>query len=349
MGAKGEWVRPGGRAGRWAQREARRRQWESVRANWLLFLLMVALASVTGLAFGLFYGGWWGGFVAGALIATGVALPIHLLVMTTGSAPRSMGAFAEEQVSEAIQRGLTGRARAFDRLAFKDWDVDHLVIAPAQALAIETKWRAEGWDIEASSDDRLQSAVRQVTRSLRSVRLFLASATIGLPLGVERLVVVCGHRRPDAVGVGSIDGCPVVDVRELRTWIEAWCREHGEPGLDEPTLETGCANIASFLEVRDAYDARRQPEHFFVLHGVLAPVQSAFEAVMAFFAAMFVAIGAFALGRGALWSELSVPALVLGGGSFALHRFGRKPALLGWTFAAAVVLMMVVVAVLQSL
>ena len=108
MGAKGEWVRPDGRAGRWAQREARRRQWESIQTNWLLLLSLLVMASVPGLAVGLYLGGWWGGFVAGAAVATGLALPLYMLVMVTGAAPRSMGAFAEGQVSEAIQRGLVG-------------------------------------------------------------------------------------------------------------------------------------------------------------------------------------------------------------------------------------------------
>ena len=349
MGLKGGWLQAEGRAGRWSRREARRRQWEGIEANWLLFLSMIGVMTVAGLAFGLYYGGWWGGFVAGVLISVGIGTPICVLLMITGSAPRSMGAFAEEQVSEAIQRGLTARARSFDRLAFKNWDVDHLVIAPSKVLAIETKWSADGWDVGDTSDDRLRSAVRQVTGSVRSLRLFLASTQIGLPLDVERLVVVCGPRGRDGVGVGSVDGCPVVRARVLQTWIESWCRDQGDAGLDEGTLAAGCGNIASFLEARDAYDATRSPEHFFVLHGAFAPMQSAFDAVMAFFAATLLSLGAFALGRSSVWLGLALMGLLLVGGATGLWRAGRRASFLGWMVAAAVLVTVLAISVVRSL
>lgn len=343
MGAKGGWVQPDSRAGRWARREARRRQWEGLRANWLLFLLMFALAASAGLAYGWFFGGWWGGFVAGAFTAVGLAMPLHLSLLMSGSAPQVMGAFAEEQVSEAIQRGLVGSAQAFDRLAFSKWDLDHLVVAPSAALAIETKWRAAGWDVEDLSDDRLRDAVHQVTGSVRSIRHFLASSQIGLPLDVERLVVLCGPRTSGDVGVGSVDGCPVVRLRELRPWIDAWCRDHDRAGLDKAAFAAGCANIASYLDQRDAYDAGRNREHFFVLHGALAPMQSAWEGILAFLAAVLLSFGALA----SAWLGVALMAIVLGGGVVALRRLGRRAALLGWSIAAS--LAVLVGAVVQSI
>ncbi|WP_426571272.1 hypothetical protein [Aquihabitans sp. McL0605] len=306
----------------------------------------VALAAL-GLVAGEWIGGWWGGFLAGAMIVLGLAFPVYVLIMVTGSAQRSMGSSAEKQVSEEIHRGLAKEAHSFDRISFKTWDVDHLVVSRARALIVETKWSAEPWDLD-SPDDRLLKAAHQATRSRRSVGHFLGSPQIALPLEVGAVVVLCGRIRASAMGTRSIDGCPVVSVRELRGWIASWCLSGGDSVIDTESLEAGCRNLATYLEARDEFDAAAKPEPFFVLHGVLAPAEALWEGISAFLAGVILpALLCFVL-RSELWIALGLAALMSVAVGITLLWVNRRAALFGWLAGGALLAVSLAVAVLRA-
>ena len=348
MGGTETWIRPDQRAGRWAQRESRRRQWDVVRKNWGRLILAPAVFGVVGFAAGIVIGGWSGGCLSGVAITASVGVPTYVLAISTGAAPRSMGAFAEQETSAALRKGLPKPWRTFDRVALKGRDIDHLVVGPGRALAVETKWSGDPWDLEDLGDDRLVRAAQQAVSGQRQARTFLRSSQFRLPLEVDPLVVVVGRVR-EVEGSFEVDGVPVVHVARLKQWIADWAGRDRSAVVSDEDLAAGAARIDAYLEVRDEHDAEQDPESFFVVHGALAPAQAVWQGAIGFLAGAVVPLLVATpilhqgwLGIGAIYLASLVGWLVL-------RKLGRRAVAVGWGLAGVGLVIWLVVLVLTNL
>ncbi len=52
-------------------------------------------------------------------------------------------------------------------------DIDHLLVGTSGVLVVETKWRSHNWNLADPADPATLDAVRQVSDSANSVRLWL--------------------------------------------------------------------------------------------------------------------------------------------------------------------------------
>lgn len=169
-----------GRAGAWARGEVRRRQLAFVRRNWLrLTIMLLAATCLIALASTLVPGGFWRGLVIGALGASALAAMFVLVLESTGTAPRAMGATAEEWTAGELRKLRRQGWTLVNHFGLGYGDIDHIVIGRAAIFVVETKWSASGW---GRPNTTLEDTVAQVTKAARSVRLWTRAESLGLPV-----------------------------------------------------------------------------------------------------------------------------------------------------------------------
>jgi hypothetical protein len=225
-----------------------RRIWPGLAAGSALICLGAVIASVV-------FGGWFGGFLAGFLVSWALVLPAVGTVLVSGSAPAWMGSAAERWASDDLGVARKAGWAVVDHIPMKGRDIDHAVIGPDQAYAIETKWSAKPWNL--ASDRRLDEAIRQARGSGRDLGLLLKSATIGHPVPVRAVLVLWGQIVPGGADLPiEIDGVTVIHGDNLVEYFGTL----NKPSADEASLLAAAAGrMRDFCEVRDVHDAQRAP------------------------------------------------------------------------------------------
>lgn len=148
------------RAGRRVYGEARRRQYAFVRKNCWHLALIVALCLFPNLGSFFVESAFLEGAVLGATLAAAFGLPAWLTVLRTGTAAIMMGAEAEQWTADEAARLTAFGFRVVHHAALGRGDVDHVLLGPAGAFVVETKWRTGKWDDAMAASASAQAAAK---------------------------------------------------------------------------------------------------------------------------------------------------------------------------------------------
>jgi hypothetical protein len=193
-------------------------------------ILLGAAAVIVGglLVINLYPGvpGWEAGFVTGGLTAFFVGFSWWVAFVPSGLVLRGMGPLAEQWTAEALS-GAPGVLGVVPSLKFDRRDVDHVVVARAGIVAVETKWRSNRVD-----DDELRRCAEQAARVGRTLRLSLRRNELPEAL-FSVAVVIWGPGGRDLVPREIITGLGAVTVmggHQTDEWLRRLAR--GPVGAD---------------------------------------------------------------------------------------------------------------------
>ena len=159
------------RAGRRVRDEIRRTQWDFVCGHWR-FLASGVLVGTLGTALVAYLTP--NVFLRGAVVGAGAVFLLGGATFTvflfTGSGPQMMGGIAEAWTSSELRPLRKHGWKLADHVFYRFADVDHLLVGPAGALVVETKWSSEAWDL-MHPDQRLVDHFERLHRRARDVRI----------------------------------------------------------------------------------------------------------------------------------------------------------------------------------
>ena len=188
------------------------------------------------------------GLVLGATLVAAPGAIWVFAMQQTGTAPVMMGEIAEQWTAQDLRR-LTRRGwRLVNHLALRVDDIDHVLIGPGGAFAIETKWSASFWESDLGRD-REQRAVDQARGNARSLRLW--SAFRSRRISAAPVVVLWGRGLkswPEEMQIRHVDDVVVIAGPALPRWLD---------GLGDDVLTD--ATVAEAWTALDAHAARRDP------------------------------------------------------------------------------------------
>lgn len=179
------------RAGRWARGRARAAHYRYLRLRWRALLLIVLGAMAPALVAAAFIPSPLArGFLLGAATAgLGGALTVWVM-QVTGTAPTMMGDLAEQWTASEL-RPLRRRGwRLVNHVRLRRWDIDHVLVGPGGAFAVETKWSARPWVLQPP-DERVLQAVRQARGNAEDLRRWAEFRRAGAP-PVQPVVMLWG-------------------------------------------------------------------------------------------------------------------------------------------------------------
>ncbi len=244
------------RAGIWARAKARRAQRSYLRSHWRLLILAAALVLAPFLVAVFFASpGFQRRFLVGTgLIAAG-SLVAFWVVLVTGTAPLMMGSTAEQWTASELRPLRRGGWLLVNHFILSVGDIDHVLLGPPGAFAIETKWSAEAWNL-TKPDERIYRAVSQAEESARDFRLWQPVKQAGVGT-VRPLVVLWGSYAASLseVDSASVNGVPVIAGLSLGRWFQ---NLNGD-SLNPETLEQAWSAIDRHARTRDTADDKRQP------------------------------------------------------------------------------------------
>ncbi len=157
------------------------------------------------------------GVVLGAGLASSAGVLASLVRQVTGTAPAMMGGQGEQWTASEL-RPLQRRGwRVVHHVSLRPWDIDHVLIGPGGAFAIETKWSAQPWVLEPA-EARVLSAARQAADNARDLRLWAPFRKAGID--VQPVVMLWGPAAtPDGLGVPTdLDGATVMRGSHAPAW-----------------------------------------------------------------------------------------------------------------------------------
>ena len=237
------------RAGSFAGRQALRLRYEFVRRAWYLVLglPLVALAA-SPLAWLMPH--WVRGFALGVILSSGVWSAAYLVATTSGAATAAMGQLAEQWTARDLRRLVKRRWHLANSLAYRPWDLDHVLVGPGGVLVVETKHSANGWSHGRYTDGVVQLAVERVTQGARDVWLTAGKSILPKEL-VRPVVVLWGGDYEDQEGMhGEV---LVLPGPKLEDWLGALPDE----GLPPGTVEAIYAGMEAHIGKRDEADRER--------------------------------------------------------------------------------------------
>lgn len=241
----------GVRAGSWARAHARNEQRTLLKANWRLFAATVVggFGAAVALAW-LMPNHFLSGVVVGAGLVFFPGAIWFVTVQMTGTASSMMGDDAEQWTAAALRRLSRAGWCLVNHVALSGQDVDHVLLGPGGAFAIETKW-SSSWDTEYGYQ-RLRDAVSQSKAGARRLGLWHEFRSLGIE--PQPVVVLWGRGlavRREAHPVETIDGATVIVGDALKDWTAPL----GQGVLSESEVTAGWSAL-------DAHAARRDPvEH----------------------------------------------------------------------------------------
>lgn len=230
----------------WLDQDLRARRAELVRTRWVELVKILGAFAVTDLALVLGAHGHpvlQAAAVGAYLGAMGVFMAVFLS-LADGSLLARLGRMVEDDVGDEL-RATTGLFGVVSALSFERVDVDHVVLAPTGAYAIEVK-TLFGRRETLQATYGLPEKVEQARRGARKVQLLLASG--GCPLPVRPVLVLAGPGCPSLDGAVDLDGVLVMAFRDSATW-------RGDMARPAPTLNLNTARSAARHLL--AYQARR--------------------------------------------------------------------------------------------
>jgi hypothetical protein len=310
------------RAGSWARGRARVAQRKFVRRSWRIYLVfLVALLVTTVMVAASMPTQFLRGLVVGGFLAAGVAALWSFTVQATGTASTMMGDLAEQWTASELRRMRDQGWHVVNHFVLATDDIDHVLVGPGGAYALETKWSATPWESDFGRA-RLRYAVGQASANARRLRLWhpLKSRRVQ----VEPVVVLWGGGVPDYEEnerITSVDGVTVLTGHALLSWAV---------GRDLEVLSDD--QIIDVWAALDEQVARRDP-HDAVAHPVPASIGEML--LRAGGLVMIAVLGLIALGQLVRYVQPAWLALSLGAGAvvpslLCIRRSIARAAALAW-------------------
>lgn len=298
------------RAGAWTKQRVRRDQLAFLRRHWLRFTIAVLIAGVVIAAVAWRVPvGFWRGLVIGVLGTTVIAALSTLVMQATGSAPRSMGASAEQWTAGELRPLRRQGWTLVNHFGLGRGDIDHIVVSGRGIVVAETKWSADGWDL-SESNDRLNDYIETLRERTRRVRLWTGVDRIGLP--VLPVIFLWGGPATQREGHELEIFRKVAVVRGARSARELRERLHQfEPRAPEASIDAVLKKVRDELADRDRREAAEHPPRpsFERLYWMLA---GCFCAAIAGAAVLL-----YPLSWGWRWPVLAIAAAAVAGGVLA--------------------------------
>lgn len=299
-----------GRAGRWARAKARREQRAFVRRNWKVLLpSMLAMLSVIGACTVLVPAGFLRGFFAGSFSATVVALLAFQVIQSTGTAATMRGDDAEQWTASELRKLRSRGWRVVNHVALTTSDIDHVLIGPGGIYAIETKWSARGWKIDAS-EDRVRRAAQQAYEGARQLRLWHEIKKHGIAVVVP-VVVFWGNGvdgRKGSATANVVDGVTFVPGPEASSWTNRL----PSGVLSTSQVEAVWRELDLQVRSRDPHESEKHPLPPSVLALLWRPASALSVAMVAFVIALQAVLTTDSLYVGfAVCAALLIGAVVL--------------------------------------
>lgn len=327
------------RAGSYARRIARQRQYAFLRQVWkyiAVFLafcatVLIATAQVmpSDFARGLLLGG--------GLVAVSCGL-WQWVVQATGTAPTMMGDLGEQRTASELRKLRRRGWRLVNHLTLRNRDIDHVLVGPGGLLAIETKWSAQRWRW-SPPDEHLVEAARTAQANAHDLQLWHELKSLGVA-DVRPVVFVWQGAGIEIPRDAVVAGTRIVTGRSAKQWRV----ELGDGVLTPEQVQTAWHALDRQCRVRDPREEKNCPLY-------LSPGEWLIRLVFAFVAACAgcLAVSIVVATSPPLWASLGWWLLMLGLG-FGVARVRRARYLgLGWTAGVAATAMVVVLAMVAWL
>ena len=270
------------RAGSWARQQARQRHLDFLRASWLPLAGLGALlaAAVTAAVYAVPTS--LRGFVAGAGVASAFWYVALVTVQVAGTTRFMLGADGEEWTSSALRKLRRRGWHSLDHVTLRYGDIDHALIGPGGAFAVETKATYDGWDLDHPGQ-WLRRAADQARSGAERLHHLLASKDCQLRTDVRSLLVVWGPTKGTA---SRIDGVDVVHGTNLKTWRESLRTDV----LTSAEIERAATGLRKLIDARDKDIIKKQGRPPLLVKlgpfGVLTRLMTGFVGGLAAFAAL---------------------------------------------------------------
>lgn len=237
------------RAGAYARSKARREQYAYARRAWWPLLLT---GGAMLLAVGATAPFMPAGFARGALVGSGTTAALGWLafwvVLVSGTAPKMMGDQAERWTAGELRKLRRHGYKVVNAMMLKPWDIDHVLLGPSGAYAVETKWSATPWDL---AGQWVRKAASQVTGNARDLRLWADLKRIGITQVSPVLMLWgAGAADPTKPAVSVVDGVTVVLGPRASEWTSAL----GPQRLTVSQVSQGWLALADHTDLREKHN-----------------------------------------------------------------------------------------------
>ncbi|MDP9418750.1 MAG: NERD domain-containing protein [Actinomycetota bacterium] len=182
-------------------------------------------------------------YLVGAGVASAFWYLAMITVQFTGTERFLLGASGEEWTSDALRKLSRRGWHLIDHVPLRWGDIDHVLVGPGGAYAIETKATHGEWN-PIEPDDRLRHAVEQARERAERLHFVLMSEDIKIRTVVQPVVVLWGTT---TTAVAQLDGVQVMHGSQVRDW-----RRHLRDDvftLEE--VERAAAGLKKFVTMRD--------------------------------------------------------------------------------------------------
>ena len=277
--------------------------------------------------------------VLGAAITAVLAFLAFHVVQTTGTAPIMAGETAEQWTAQELRRLKRHGWRLVNHFNLADsGDIDHLLVGPFGAIAVETRWSAEPWMFD-HADGRLTEKVSQVRKGAR--RLENWHPFRSQRIQVRPVVMLWGRGVadwPEGAHGFLVDDVQVVAGPRVKLWRRSLPQE---AILTDVQLQEVWIEIDRQIERRDDHDRAAWPVPpsplTLYMRGVLW---------LATFAAGFLVAGRVL--EPLSWARLAGRAVLMLIGGLALRHRATKLAAIGWLAGVAATLLTAGVALILA-
>jgi hypothetical protein len=301
------------RAGDWARAENRRLQRSFMRRQWRVLGGAVAAVTIVTTAVLLFvHDAFQRGFIVGGAVA-GTLLGLAILVMqATGTAPKSMGAAAEQWTASELRPLRKSGWRLVNHFSLRaSSDIDHVLVGPGGVIAVETKWSARGWTVDPP-EERVLQAVRRVQRDAKILRLWqpLRAVSPEADAVVFLWGGTAGHSPGEQGSLTRIDDVTIVVGSEAaRRWRATYQRRSDRRLFDGEQVDRMWRVLEHHARRRDSHDRQSTPAPRSALSLYVAAVVLTAVGVGCFWLnlRLFAALTATAW----LWGLANVPLLAI--------------------------------------
>ncbi|HVE46191.1 MAG TPA: nuclease-related domain-containing protein [Acidimicrobiales bacterium] len=156
-------------------------------------------------------------YVVGAGVASVLWYVVVIVVVMAGTGSYLLGSYGEQWTSDALRKLSRHGWRLIEHVPLQYGDIDHVLLGPGGAYAIETKNSSRRWDL-ADPDRRLMEAIDQARGCANRLRKLLLEHSVRIRTDVRPLVVLWGTA---SATQSTFDGVQVVHGSALSEWKDS--------------------------------------------------------------------------------------------------------------------------------
>ena len=231
------------RVGAWSAQQARRLHLAFLRGHWELVALVLAIFAAGITAMALLAPDRLRPYVVGAGVASAFWYVALIAVQVAGTTSYLLGAQGEEWTSDGLRKLRRHGWHLIEHVPLEWGDIDHALVGPGGAYAIETKATYGKWN-PAEPDERLLRAVQQAREEAKRLHFLLMTRDIQLRVEVRPLLVLWG---PTMGYRERLDNVEIVHGSVLREWRQSLA----DGVLSAEEVERAAAGLQKYVDIRD--------------------------------------------------------------------------------------------------